>query len=77
VLRHVIVKRPEGIPEVIPKPSSYQPPLTPEGQRTAGAVVRERKPRPAPSVAPRGEKISTEELDKKLEEILKDTDLGV
>jgi len=91
VLRHVIVKRPKGIPEVIPVPTSYQAPLTPEGKRTASAVQKERKPKPtappeattaAPVAQPKDaetskEKISIEDLDKKLDENLDDTGLNI
>ncbi|MFH1711974.1 MAG: 30S ribosomal protein S6 [Patescibacteria group bacterium] len=85
VLRHVIVKRPKGVPTDVPKPTSYQPPLTAEGKRTAGTVQKERKPKsasvqvpvsPTQSEVP-AEKLSIEELDKKLDEILDDTGVNL
>ena len=72
VLRHLVVKCEDGIPSAkyTFKPQAYQEPLTPEGKR---AVAR--KPRAPKTQAPStdekpAEPISTEELDKKLDEIL-------
>ncbi|MFH1631968.1 MAG: 30S ribosomal protein S6 [bacterium] len=71
VLRHTLVRRNE-IPKGTPGIVGYEPPLTPEGKRTA-------KPRkttevPKREAAPVQEKLSSEELDKKLDEIL-DSDI--
>lgn len=79
VLRHVIVKRPEGVPEQVATPSSYQAPLTPEGKRTTGAAGRKEAPKPEPvkKVVPAAEKMSDKEIDEKLDKILDDSDLNV
>ncbi len=72
VLRHLMVKREDGIPSAKYqfKPASYQEPLDAEGKR---AIARKpRKPKPVES----SERLSTEELDKKLDEIL-EKDLSV
>ncbi|MBT4856581.1 30S ribosomal protein S6 [Candidatus Uhrbacteria bacterium] len=72
VLRHMIVKREKGIPTAKYefKPGSYQEPLDAEGKR---AVAR--KPR-KPKVVESPDRLSTEELDRKLDEIL-DKDINV
>ncbi len=78
VLRYTIVKRPQGIPKTIPMPSSYVAPLTSEGKRTAGAAGKKELAKVAAPMAPAAvaaEPISAEELDKKLDEILDDTNL--
>ena len=75
IVRHVMVKRPAGIPVTTFRPTSYQPPLTSEGKR---ASAEDRPARAKVAVPTEGEvkqKITTEELDRKLDEIL-DTDLG-
>jgi hypothetical protein len=73
VVRHVIVKREKGIPAATFRLTSYTAPLTPEGKR---AVTEERAPRrQAETPAEAQAKLSVEELDKKLDEIL-DTDLS-
>ena len=73
VLRHVTVARPEGIPTFTFRMSSYQPPLTAEGRRAGDREERPaaRQERPAAE----GEKrMSTEELNDKLDQIL-DSDI--
>lgn len=72
VLRHLLVKREDGIPTAKYqfKPGSYQEPLDAEGKR-----VIARKPR-TPKQAEPSERFSTEELDKRLDEIL-EKDLSV
>lgn len=67
VLRHLYVKREEGIPQTNFEIKSYQSPLTPEGKRIHS---RERVVEKTP--APPAEKISEEQLGKKLDEILED-----
>ena len=67
VLRHIIVKREKGIPATFNKPESYVAPLNSEGKRTAGLAAEADKPKPQ---AKSGKKLSTEALDKKLDEIL-------
>lgn len=74
VLRHMTVARPDGIPVHTPKPTSYVAPLTSEGRR-ASDKADDRPVRPHKAVAAvEGEKLSTQELDKKLDEIL-DSDI--
>lgn len=77
VVRHVIVKREEGIPSVTFRPTSYQPPLTSEGKRASATEDRPARSKTHAPAAEEGEKkkITVEELDRKLDEIL-DTDLG-
>lgn len=71
VLRHVVVKRPDGIPTMNFTLTSYQEPLSPEGKRTA--VKKE--PRVKKSQAePIAEKMTVMDLDKQLDDIL-DSDL--
>lgn len=65
VLRHMFVKREEGISPRPVRLTSYVAPLTPEGKRTAVKDAPVVKKQVAPT-----EKLSTEELDKKLDEIL-------
>lgn len=73
VLRHMIIARPEGIPTVAFRMTSYTPPLTTEGRR---AGEREERPtrtdRPAESVEKA--RMSTAELNDKLDQIL-DSDI--
>ena len=72
VLRHVTVARPEGIPTFTFRVSSYQPPLTAEGRR---AGERDERPARQERPAAEGEKrMSTEELNDKLDQIL-DSDI--
>lgn len=67
VLRHIFVKREDGIPTHEVQLNSYQEPLTPEGKRSA----KEQPPKLVRKQAPVAtEKLSTAELDKKLDEIL-------
>ena len=68
VLRHVIVKREEGIPAQQFELSAYEAPITPEGKRTGKRQTETPKPQ-RPAAKPE-EPISMEELDKKLDEIL-------
>lgn len=75
IVRHVMVKRPAGIPATTFRPSSYQPPLTPEGKRASAEDRPARAKAAAPSEGEAKQKITVEELDRKLDEIL-DTDLG-
>ena len=67
ILRHIIVKR-EAVPATYKIPESYVAPLTPEGKRSLVKPGRSDAPKTAPQEA--GEKLSTAELDKKLDEIL-------
>ena len=71
ILRHVVVKRFDGIPSGDFTLTSYQEPLTPEGNRTA--PKKEKKVQVAPKPADEG-KLSVDDLDKQLDEIL-DSDL--
>jgi small subunit ribosomal protein S6 len=73
VLRHTIVKRPQGIPTMNFALTSYQEPLSPEGKRNiAKKDVRQKKTKPAePEIV---EKMTVGDLDKQLDEIL-DSDL--
>jgi len=70
VLRHVLVKRPEGVSEKNYTIGTYVEPLTSEGKRTRGKreTVKEEAVKPA-------KKLSTAALDKKLDEIL-DSDIA-
>ncbi|HAL50359.1 MAG: 30S ribosomal protein S6 [Candidatus Uhrbacteria bacterium GW2011_GWD2_41_121] len=71
VLRHVVVKRPEGIPTMSFTLTSYQEPLSPEGKRTTA----KKEPRAKKSQAePVAEKMTAMDLDKQLDDIL-DSDL--
>jgi small subunit ribosomal protein S6 len=74
LLRHILVKRPEGIPTQEFDLGAYEAPITSEGKRTHAKprVKTQDAPRPKPAT---GEKLSMEELDKKLDSIL-DADLG-
>ena len=71
VLRHLIVKCEDGIPSAkyTFKLEAYQEPLTPEGKRAVARKPRVPKPQ-IPPTAEAVEPISSEELDKKLDEIL-------
>ena len=72
VLRHMIVVRPEGIPTFTFRMSAYQQPLTPEGRR---AGDREERPaRQERATAEPEKRMSTEELNDKLDQIL-DSDI--
>lgn len=73
VLRHVIVKREDGIPAHPITLTSYEEPITPEGKRTKKEKVEEVQVKQEPIGT---EKLSTEELDKKLDEIL-DKDISL
>jgi small subunit ribosomal protein S6 len=66
VLRHLLVKREKGLPtaKYVFKPGSYQEPLDAEGKRAS--VRQPRKPKQVENT----DRLSTEELDKKLDEIL-------
>ncbi|MDP2631627.1 MAG: 30S ribosomal protein S6 [Candidatus Uhrbacteria bacterium] len=70
VLRHIIVKC-DSIPSKTPLITAYQPPLTPEGKRTA---QRKKADESKQQATPSAERMSVEELDKKLDEIL-DSDI--
>lgn len=72
VLRHIVIARPEGIPTFTFRMTAYQPPLTPEGRRAG-----DREERPARQERPAAEpekRMSTEELNDKLDQIL-DSDI--
>lgn len=72
ILRHLIIARPAGVPAADFRPSSYQPPATPEGRR---ASDREERPAPRREHAPeKSERMSTEALNEKLDQIL-DSDI--
>ncbi len=68
VVRHITMKREDGIPEHRFQLTSYEAPITPEGKRTV-SKRRPDVPRQRPTAEP-DKKISMEELDKKLDEIL-------
>lgn len=70
VLRHIMIKRPEGIPSHNFTLSAYVAPLSPEGQRTR-TKVEASKPKVQKKVEA-AEPLSTEKLDEKLDEILDD-----
>ncbi|MBU4315507.1 30S ribosomal protein S6 [Patescibacteria group bacterium] len=72
ILRHSVLKRPEGIPSMTFTPTSYQEPLSPEGKRTA--VKKEPRAKKAQSPVIATEKLGAEDLDKQLNDIL-DSDL--
>lgn len=72
VLRHIVVAHPDGIPTRTPKPTSYVPPLTPEGRRASEKT--DAAPRAAKVSATDEKPLTTVELDKKLDEIL-DSDI--
>ncbi|PIX62345.1 30S ribosomal protein S6 [Candidatus Uhrbacteria bacterium CG_4_9_14_0_2_um_filter_41_50] len=72
VLRHVIVKRPHGIPTGHFKLTSYQEPLTPEGKRATAKKAPRREKAP---VQQEEKSVSAEDLDKRLDQIL-ETDLN-
>ena len=73
VLRHILIKREDGIPEYEVKLSAYTAPITPEGKRATKkkAVVADQ-----PKVEAPQEKISKEEIEQKLDEILDDDTLS-
>jgi len=70
ILRHTVLKRPDGIPTGDFALTSYQEPLSPEGKRTV--VKKERKVQVVQK--PDESKMSVDDLDKQLDEIL-DSDL--
>ena len=72
VLRHIIIARPEGIPTFTFKMSAYQPPLTAEGRRAGER--EERAPRQERAEGAEKPRLSTEELNDKLDQIL-DSDI--
>lgn len=74
VLRHLIIARPEGIPEVTFRMTSYQPPLTPEGRRAGDREERPRQERLAEGAVLEKARMSTAELNDKLDQIL-DSDI--
>ena len=71
VLRHTVVKHEDGIPSGEVSLTSYQEPLSPEGKRTA--PKKEKKVQVAQKPADES-KMSVDDLDKQLDEIL-DSDL--
>ncbi len=74
VLRHLIVVRPEGIPAAPFRMTSYQPPLNAEGRRAGDKEDRPRTERPAEVAVVEKAKMSTAELNDKLDQIL-DSDI--
>ncbi|MFA6018219.1 MAG: 30S ribosomal protein S6 [Patescibacteria group bacterium] len=72
VLRHMIVARPEGIPAATFRMTSYVPPLNAEGRRAGEREERPRTDRPAEAVEKT--RMSTAELNDKLDQIL-DSDI--
>lgn len=72
VLRHMIVARPDGIPAATFRMSSYVPPLTAEGRRAGEREERPRTERPTEAVEKA--RMSTAELNDKLDQIL-DSDI--
>lgn len=74
VLRHMIVALPKGIPAVTAKPTSYVPPLNAEGRRSSEKVVEDRPRHGSKPAATEEKPLSTQALDKKLDEIL-DSDI--
>ena len=71
VLRHIIIVRPEGIPAFTFRVSSYQPPFTAEGRRSS---EREERTERAPKAEGEKPRLSTAELNDKLDQIL-DSDI--
>lgn len=76
VIRHVIVKREEGIPSEAFSLVEYESPITAEGKRVHQSPKAPKAP--VQKAAPKVEStpISEEEIDKKLDSILDDADLG-
>lgn len=74
VLRHIIVARPEGIPAATFRMASYLPPLTPEGRRSSEREERPRQERTTEAASAEKAKMSTAELNDKLDQIL-DSDI--
>jgi small subunit ribosomal protein S6 len=74
VLRHLIVARPDGVPTAAFRMSSYQPPLTPEGRRAGEREERPRAERSAEAATAEKARMSTAELNDKLDQIL-DSDI--
>lgn len=75
VLRHMFVKREDGVPVENVVLTSYQEPLTPEGKRASAKVEKDVAPKQEPLKEEKeGDKMSTKDLDKKLDEIL-DSDI--
>jgi small subunit ribosomal protein S6 len=71
VLRHITIKRPDGIPETSFNLSAYVAPLNPEGKRTRPAKTEAPKSTIQPKISPKAS-LGEKELDKKLDEILDD-----
>ncbi|MBU0613979.1 30S ribosomal protein S6 [Patescibacteria group bacterium] len=69
VLRHTMLKREKGIPSFSFNMVSYAAPLTPEGKRSSVVGLKNDKVQKAPSKK-EADKISAQDLDKKLDEIL-------
>lgn len=67
VMRHILVRREEGIPVHPVRLTSYQAPLNSEGKRTATAEVPKQVQKKETASK---EKLSTKELDKQLDDIL-------
>ncbi len=76
VLRHIIIARPDGIPTTTFKMTSYQMPLNAEGRRAGEREEpqRSRGERPAEAAIAEKAKMSTAELNDKLDQIL-DSDI--
>lgn len=76
VLRHIIIVRPEGIPATVFKMTSYQPPLNAEGRRAGERedAPRPRTERPGEAAVAEKAKLTTAELNDKLDQIL-DSDI--
>lgn len=73
VLRHILVKREEGIPKEAFTLTPYEAPINAEGKR----IHKKARPEaPKKKPVPAGEKVSMEEVEKKLDSILEDSDLG-
>lgn len=71
VLRHIIIVRPAGVPAFSFRIASYQPPLTAEGRRSSD---REERTERAPKAEGEKPRLSTAELNDKLDQIL-DSDI--
>ena len=74
ILRHVMLKRPSGIPSAPYTLTSYQEPLSPEGKRTTIKKEPKQKNVIQQDIELKTDKMTAGDLDKQLDQIL-DSDL--
>lgn len=70
VLRHIIVKREEGIPTYEIKLAQYQEPISPTGKRTSSKKGAEAEAGDKPAATEAPAEVSVEKINEKLDEML-------